>query len=412
MCQKDMKREYIVIGITNRPGGGLSSAAEELWAGRRVYSGGDRHYRLLKDRLPAGHVWIPIRGTMPDLFERYREVPEPVIVVFASGDPLFFGMAETIRRYDPDAVLRVHPAFASIQLLCARIGQPYQRVRHVSVHGRGWAGLDSALLRGEPLISVLTDARHHPAAIAQRLLEYGFDGYEVVVGEELDGAEERVRRMTLEVAAGEHFRELNCVLLRMPEARSPALGIGDDCFEGLPGRPLMITKKVLRLASLSALQLHRARVFWDIGACTGSVSIEARRLFPELVVHAWERREECAGILQRNMRRLSAPGIELHLEDFLEAGTAVAAGVDMAAPDAVFIGGHGGRLVEVMEKIDGRFAAGVVVLNAVLESSREQFVATAGRLGWAMSGEDRVEVNGHNAVTVMAARKELRARKK
>jgi len=203
------------------------------------------------------------------------------------------------------------------------------------VHGRNWAGLDGALLRGERLISVLTDAVRHPAAIAQRLLEYGFDGYEMIIGEELDGVEERVQQMGLAEAAIRVFGELNCVLLWMPAARPPALGIADVCFEGLPGRPQMITKKVLRLAALSALELHRARVFWDIGACTGSVSIEARRAFPAVEVHAWERRIECAGILERNMRWLSAPGIEMHFEDFLAADVS-------GSPDAVFIGGMGG----------------------------------------------------------------------
>src|SRR5260221_2537969 len=262
-----------------------------------VFSGGDRHYQLVRPQLPVGHVWIPIKGSMSELFAAYREVSELNIVVFASGDPLFYGIAQTIRHHDPEASITVHSGLNSIQLLCMRLRQPYAAVKNTSVHGRGWEELDAALLGGEPFIAVLTDLINHPGAIARRLLDYGFDCYEMIVGEDLDGADERVGRYTLPEAAGRKFHPLNCVLLRWTAARRPAIGIDDACFEGLPGRPNMITKKPLRLLTLSALQLQQARVFWDIGVCTRSMAIEARRLFPQLQVLAFEPGAQCADIL-------------------------------------------------------------------------------------------------------------------
>ena len=395
-----MSKHYIVIGLANRPEDNLPPGAGALLPAMSVFSGGDRHYQLVRRYLPEQHVWIPIKGSMTDLFAVYRQTPDPAIVVFASGDPLFYGIAQTIRRYDPAATMDIFSSSNSVQLLCARIGQSYAAVKNTSVHGRTWQELDAALLQGERLIAVLTDATHHPGAIAARLLEYGFDGYVMIVGEDLDGANERVGEYTLQAAVERTFHPLNCVLLRGDAVVPPVMGITDSCFEGLPGRPNMITKRPVRLLSLSALQLQRARVFWDIGFCTGAVSIEARRLFPHLQVFAFEKRAECADILQRNMQNLSAPGIGPIMGDFFDQDLAA-----LPAPDAVFIGGHGGRLPELLQRVNEVFAGGRVVMNAVLDSSREQFVTGARALGWELIGEDSLQYNDHNPVTLLVAHK-------
>jgi precorrin-6Y C5,15-methyltransferase (decarboxylating) len=287
---------------------------------------------------------------------------------------LFYGIAQTIRRYDPAATMDIFSSSNSVQLLCARISQSYAAVKNTSVHGRPWQELDAALLRGERLIAVLTDATHHPGAIAARLLEYGFDGYAMTVGEDLDGSCERVGEYTLQEVVERTFHPLNCVLLRGDAVVPPVMGI--------------------------ALQLQRARVFWDIGFCTGSVSIEARRLFPHLQVVAFEKRAECADILQHNMQNLSAPGIERVMGDLFEQHLAA-----LPAPDAVFIGGHGGRLPELLQRVNEVFAGGRVVMNAVLDSSREQFVTGVRALGWELIAEDSLQFNDHNPVTLLVAHK-------
>jgi precorrin-6Y C5,15-methyltransferase (decarboxylating) len=395
-----MNRHYIIIGLSNRPADNLPAGVSSFLPSMSVFSGGDRHYQLVRQLLPAGHVWIPIKGNMSELFAAYREVSEPNIVVFASGDPLFYGIAQTIRQNDPEASIKVYSGLNSVQLLCMRLGQPYAGIKNTSVHGRGWQELDAALLRGEPFIAVLTDAANHPGAIAQRLLDYGFDSYEMIVGEDLDGADERIGRHTLQEATCQRFHPLNCVLLRWAAAKRPAIGIDDACFDRLPGRPNMITKKPLRLLTLSALQLHQARVFWDIGFCTGALSIEARRLFPPLQVLAFERRAECADILQRNMRKLSAPGIRSIMGDFFDQDLAA-----LPAPDALFIGGHGGRLPELLQRVDGILESGFIAMNAVLDSSREQWVAVTRTLGWELVATDTLIFNQHNPVTLLVCRK-------
>jgi len=394
-----MHSRYIVIGISNKKNDCLPDQLAALLEQHSVFSGGARHYELVKQWLPAYHTWIPIKGDMEVLFAAYRQASMPV-VVFASGDPLFYGMVQTIQKYDETAAITVHPHFNSLQRLCAKIGQPYQQVKNTSVHGRNWQELDEALLRGEPLIAVLTDAVRDPRAIAERLIDYNFLQYEMVIGEDLDGAHEEIRTGAPSAILQWTFQPLNCILLRQVRpALQPGVGIADHLFTGLEGRPNMITKKAIRLLSLSCLQLHRSRVFWDIGFCTGSVAIEARRLFPHLQVVAFEKRGECLAIIQQNMQQLSAPGIEICMGDFFIGDHAL-----LPAPDAVFIGGHGDRLEALMQLIDRYLiAGGRIVMNVVLESSHRCFAQQAAALNWECAGPQTIQIDQHNPITVLTA---------
>ena len=393
-------RHYTVIGLPNTAPPELPAEVRRLVAAHAVFSGGRRHYELVNSLLPSPHTWIPIAGDMPALFAEYRAAAAPILV-FASGDPLFFGIVRTIQVHDAAATLAVYPAFNSVQRLCAKIGQPYEQVRATSVHGRSWQQLDEALLRYEPLIAVLTDGVRTPGAIAQRLLDYHFHHYEMLVGEDLDGPHERLGCYALAAAAQAEFLPLNCVLLRQISAPARGWGLDDAAFVGLPGRPGMITKKAIRLLSLAQLGLAGKRVFWDIGFCTGSVAIEARRLFPQLAVVAFEQRPECEAMLASNARQLSAPGIAAIMGDFFAQDLAA-----LPLPDAVFVGGHGGRLPELLARLDALLPpGGTVVLNAVLEQSHDQFLAQARSLGWALASPQRVQLDQHNPIWVLTARK-------
>jgi precorrin-6Y C5,15-methyltransferase (decarboxylating) len=394
-------RHYTVVGLPNTTPVELPAEVSRLVAAHTVFSGGWRHHELVKNLLPRPHIWIPIGGDMPALFAEYRAVRTPILV-FASGDPLFFGIVRTIQTHDAAATLAVYPAFNSVQRLCAKTGQPYEQVRNTSVHGRSWQQLDEALLRYEPLIAVLTDGVRTPAAIAQRLLDYHFSHYEMVVGEDLDGPHERLGCYALAEAAQAEFLPLNCVLLRQTSAPPRGWGLDDAAFVGLPGRPGMITKKAIRLLSLAQLGLASKRVFWDVGFCTGSVAIEARRLFPQLAVVAFEQRPECEAIMATNARQLSAPGIAVVMGDFFAQDLAA-----LPVPDAVFVGGHGGRLPELLARLDALLPpGGTVVLNAVLPESHDQFLAQAHALGWELPAPpQRVQLDQYNPIWVLTARK-------
>jgi len=352
--------KFIVIGITDNPQPFfLPEVLETIKAGK-VFSGGKRHHEIVAPFLPANAQWIDITVPLNAVFKQYHDE----VVVFASGDPLFFGFANTLQREFPGAELKVYPTFNSLQLLAHRLVMPYHDMRIVSLTGRPWQEFDRALIERVPKIGVLTDKEHTPAAIAQRMLDYGYTYYHISVGEHLGNPQlEKVSTLTLEEAAKRDFSMPNCVILRGEIAEhTKTLGIPDNAFMLLDGREKMITKMPIRLLTLQALDLPRRHVLWDIGACTGSVSIEARLQFPHLQVEAFEIRPECEAIIQENARRFGAPGINIHMGDFCSVCCE-----GIPAPNAVFIGGHGGRLKDIMEKVLSVLAPdGIIVMNSVI----------------------------------------------
>lgn len=173
----------------------------------------------------------------------------------------------------------------------------------------------------------------------------------------------------------------------------------------------MITKMPVRLLTLQALDLPKRHVFWDIGACTGSVSIEAKLQFPHLQIEAFEIRPECETIIQENARRFGTPGINIHIGDFLTSPLPQQKGVGNGSPDAVFIGGHGGRLKEIMAKVQTILAPdGVIVMNSVIApkvttDSHQLWDEACAALGLRQDPPVRIQLNDNHPITILRCRK-------
>lgn len=392
------RQHFIVIGMTDEREAWFPPEVLAAIAGGRVFSGGKRHHGIVAAMLPEDSAWIDITVPLEAVFEQYR--PHPEIVVFASGDPLFFGFANTLKRELPESEITVFPAFNSLQMLAHRMLLPYSDMRSVSLTGRPWDGFDEALIRGERLIGALTDRHKNPAIIARRMLDYGYGNYRMTVGENLGNREaERVRTFSLEDAAAEEYAFPNCLVLERTQPRVHPFGIPEREFELLDGRVNMITKMPFRLLTLSQLELQRRSSFWDIGFCTGSVSIEARLQFPHLKVTSFEIREQGLTLMEANSRKFGAPGINTVIGDFLEVDLSA-----LTAPDAVFIGGHGGCLPEMLRRIgEVLLPGGVIVFNAVSEQSRTLFREAVAAAGHSMTGEMHVTVDNFNPITIMTA---------
>ena len=364
-----------------------------------VFSGGKRHHEIMGPYLPEGE-WIDITVPLSDVFVRYASYDD--IVIFASGDPLFYGFAATVQRECPDCQIAVFPSFNSLQLLAHRMLLPYQDIRYVSLTGRPWDKFDEAVIQGEPLIGVLTDRRNTPQAIWQRLRDYGYDNYTMTVGENLGNREKECITDVNDAADMERaFDVPNCVILRKTHDRSRPLGLPESDFALLDGRSKMITKMPIRLLSLSMLDLRQCRSFWDVGFCTGSVSIEAKLQCPHLAVTSFEVREEGRELMQENARRFGTPGIRTVIGDFLVADLS-----SLPRPDAVFIGGHGGRLVEMIARLNEVMLPGAtLVFNSVSEASRALFLEGIKQAGMVLQQEMRIAVDEHNPIHVMKAKK-------
>lgn len=395
-----------IIGLTDDARTPVLEQAEvrELIAHGHVFSGGKRHHELVAPLLPDDAVWIDITVPLSGVFEQYALYDD--IVVFASGDPLFYGFAATVQRECPGCQLKVIPSFNSLQMLAHRLCLPYADMRCVSLTGRPWDAFDEALIRGERIIGILTDRNKTPQLIRQRMLDYGYDNYRIYVGEHLGNRElEWVR----EYEDGVDYTMPNCMIAVQTKPHNTRFGLPESEFTLLDGRTKMITKMPIRLLTLQALDLPNRHVLWDIGFCTGSVSIEARLLFPNLRIEAFEVRPECEAIIMKNARRFGTPGINVHIGDFRSVCFDSVA--TFLPPDAVFIGGHGGHLLEIMQKVLTVLApGGVIVMNSVIApkvttDSHKLWDEACRELGLRQDPPMRIQLDDNHPITILRCRR-------
>ena len=397
--------KFIVIGISDAPEPSFSSEVLEVIKQGKVFSGGRRHHEIVAPLLPADAQWIDITTPLDAVFLQYQSLTSDIIV-FASGDPLFFGFANTIRRKMPEAEILLYPTFNSLQLLAHRLVIPYHDMRIVSLTGRPWPEFDKALIERTTKIGILTDKEHTPATIAQRMIDYGYTSYQMHVGEHLGNPSlEHVTTLSLNEASQREFSHPNCLIIEQQgEMPTRPFGIPDADFTLLDGREKMITKMPIRLLTLQALELRKKNVFWDIGFCTGSISIEARLQFPHLQISAFEIRPECEAIIQENARKFGVPGIDIHIGDFLHADLSA-----LPRPDAVFIGGHGGHLMEIMAKVKTVLSNnGCIVMNSVKAplvktDSHQMWDEACKELGLKQEPPTKIILNENHPIEILKA---------
>ena len=391
------ERKFFVIGISDSHNQEFSSEVLDIIKKGKSFSGGKRHYELIRDFLPDKSVWIDIVVPLDQALREYEKWKE--IIVFASGDPLFYGFAATLKREFPDDEIVVYPSFNALQMLSHKLLLPYGEMINISLTGRSWENLDISLLENREMIGVLTDKNKTPSSIARYLLEYGYDNYKMFIGQQLGNDEEKVREMELDEAAKTDFKAPNCLILKMKQHRKRFFGIPEKEFNLLDGRANMITKRAVRMVSLSLLDLFDKKVLWDIGFCTGSVSIEAKLNFPKLNVVAFEKREEALDLLKRNSRKFGVPGIKGLTGNFLDMDLK-----EFPRPDAVFIGGHGGKLNDIIKRLMKYMnPGGVIVFNSVTKESYNLFKNSVESNGLAVVETHSITIDQHNPITVLKA---------
>ena len=384
-------KKCTIIGISDKREQWFAPEVRKVIAEGKVFSGGKRHYEIMADLLPEDAEWIEISVPLSSVFMKYEKYDD--VVIFASGDPLFYGFANTVQRECPDVEMKVYPSFNSLQMLAHRLNMPYHDMHVVSLTGRPWDKFDEALINGESLIGCLTDKKKTPQIIMQRMLDYGYDNYEMVVGENLGNEEfEHVESFDSE----KEYSHPNCLILKKTKNRPRPFGIPESDFHLLNGRTKMITKMPIRLLSLSMLDLHNKQNFWDVGFCTGSVSIEAKLQFPHLNITAFEVREEGRELMELNSKKFGTPGINAVIGDFLTTDISA-----LPHPDAVFIGGHGGKLKEFVKKIhEVLLPDGVIVFNSVSEESKQMFEEAVAECGMTISQQTLIKIDDHNSIVI------------
>ena len=295
---------------------------------------------------------------------------ERAAVVF-SGDSGFFSGARSLlpllreRGYDT-AVL---PGISSVQMLAARLGRPWQDWRLASAHGVD-ADAPAELMGGKPVF-FLTGGKLGPAELCGQLVRAGLGGLAVTVGENLACPGERMISGTAAALAEKSFAPLSVLLAEAAPVlprRTP--GWPDDVF--IRGNTPM-TKQTVRAAVLSKLAVTPHDVCWDVGAGTGSVSVELAALARR--VYAVERDTDACELIRQNREKFYAWNLSV------VQGTAPEALENLPAPDAVFIGGSGGKLGAILDAAFGKNQAVRACVSAVTLETVHAAVEGFARLG-------------------------------
>lgn len=401
-----MIERILVVGLGREGLLNLPPKILERIARADLLVGGKRHLGYFPDftgsTLAITNDVIPVVKRLG----RALEIGEQAVVL-ASGDPLYYGIGATLRRFFPAGVLEVIPSPTAFQLAFAALSEPWHDALLLSAHARpledvvqGILHLMYSLSSAHQVlfskVAILTDGSNTPAVIARSLLSAGFPiDTNCAVCENLGGLDQRIVHASLARVAHESYAPLNVFVVwrneehklsdghepsenntetgpnqqassliasetipyqLLPSSYTPP-GLPDEAFATSGG---LITKRGVRLLSLAELALRPGEVMWDIGAGSASVSIEAARSQPTATIYVVEKSGIMCEYIRENLRRFPAPNLHMTI------GMAPDACLTWPYPDAVFVGGSGGRLPEIIELVRQRLRPnGRLVINLV-----------------------------------------------
>ena len=382
-----------LIGILDDGWAGLSETARHQIAQANVVVGAGRTLDLVRPHLAPN-------ATLHDMDGALAKVPEWVraaltdglsVAVLATGDPLCHGLGAWLDG-KLDGQCEILPNVSTLQLACARFKQSWQDVTIASCHTRDageWVagatpdhGLYPAMraIAQHARVFLFTGPENNPARLARALLAAGYASDEITlsVASRLQLADEQLfPNLSLDAAAAQEFPQPNVVLVeRKHRVGTPSFGFDDlEYIQRSPEKGL-ITKQEARALSLAKLRIRPDATVWDIGAGAGSIGLEAARLAPQGHVWAIEKNAGDAANARANAAKFRITNYTLadgkapqHLDTWPN-------------PDAVFIGGSGGELAELIKLILARLnAGGRLVMNFVTLENLATATAALNELG-------------------------------
>ena len=319
--------------------------------------------RRLLAVLPAGCTENRAAAYRPDEVAELLQPSgaENAVLVYSGDTGFYSGASSMMEKLEALGVrARVLPGLSSIQLLAAALGRPWQGWNLVSAHGRTCDPV-AECMQGRPTF-FLTGGSEDPATLCAQLAAEGFGDVQAVVGQCLGTPEEKIFRGSVKELAAGRFNSLSVLLVEAAEVlprRAP--GLPDEAFER---GDVPMTKQEVRAAVLAKLAVRPEDILWDVGAGTGSVSVELALAAPRGRVYAVECRPEGCALIKANREKFRTRNL------VLVEGLAPAALSDLPAPDAVFIGGSKGSLAAIVDAAldknpDARICVSAIALETL-----------------------------------------------
>lgn len=359
-----------IIGIGDDGLDGLTAQAKRLIDEADLLMGTEPTLKLV----PRGKAERAMIGVhLDEVVQRISAASSLRVVVLASGDPLFYGVA----RYLCDKLGKdrfdVVPHVSTMQLAFARVKESWEDAYLTNLATNP---LDTVIekVRTADTVGLFTSDRYSPGDVAKVLLEAGIDYFHVYVCENLGSPDERVTQGTLGEIAREEFGSLNVmILVRRPETPDRPtdahlmrrFGNPDEMF--LQSRPKrgLLTPSEVRSIALAELAIGPESVVWDVGAGSGSVSIEAAMLADRGTVYAIEMDAEDINLISSNAERFRVKNL------VPVPGRAPEAWGNLPQPDCIFVGGSGREIARIVElafkqlKPGGRLVANVASIESL-----------------------------------------------
>jgi len=353
---ESVEKVYI-IGVGEDAAEGLTPAALEKIQQADVLLGSERALDLAGDsegeRVVIGH-------DLDAAVESIRSIASKKIVMLATGDPLFYGTARYLCEKLGKDRFEVVPHVSSMQLAFARVKESWDEAYLANLANRN---LDAVVekIRTAEKVGLFTTPENTPAQVAQALLAKKIDYFHAYVCENLGSPDECVTHADLSEVAETQFSPLNVmVLVRKPDTPDRPIekvgrrlfGNPDEAFlQSKPKRGLLTPAEVRSIA-LAQLDLGQTSIVWDVGAGSGSMSVEAAQLATGGTVYAIEMDPEDSGLIVENAQRFGVDNIVPVL------GKAPEAWADLPDPDAVFVGGAGRGVIGLCEQAFPRLKPG------------------------------------------------------
>ena len=370
-----------IIGIGLEDIKELNSKLLNIIQNCSILAGSDRLLKKFPNYQGKKVIFNKLSQNIEDLKIYYHNGKD--ITILATGDPLFFGIGRLLLQHFSGEDLDFYPHLSSIQLAFNKLKIPWQDANIITLHGRDLEQLIPLLKKGKNKIFILTDTINNPSAIASLYLSLNLPSYyNFYICENLGSDIEKISSFCNQEEINnltqlkQNFSSLNVVILIRQELKQkeinlknlPLIGINDENFLSFSDRPGLLTKKEIRLNILGQLHLQPHQIIWDIGAGTGSVSIEIARLTPTASIYAIEKTAIGISLIQQNSQRFQVYNI------IPINGEAPAILSELPNPDSIFIGGSGGNLEEILEfcckklKINGILVLALTTLEHFYQS--------------------------------------------
>ncbi len=284
------------------------------------------------------------------------------IVILMSGDVGFYSGARLVQDAFPDEKIDYYCGISSVVYFASKVPTSWQDAKLLSAHGRSLNLLNC--VQRYPKIIMIVSGVEDVRAICQELVEAEMTYVHVTVGTNLSYQEETVTSGTPEAFLQAETTGLHIMLIENPQAKHIIVpGMSDESF--VRGKVPM-TKEEIRILSVAKLQLTEDSIVYDVGAGTGSVSMECARLCTNGTVYAVERNPEGIALIRENSKKLRLSNVKA-----IE-GLAPEALMDLPAPTHAFIGGSAGNMGEILDVLRAKNPSVRIVINTIaLESISE-----------------------------------------